>query len=174
MGLARRPSVENQEMTSAREKAIRSRRRTQGSFDSAETSLHEVPAPLRMTVLDGERVARTSARPVRPGAPVCPGGGGREGRERPPEDSGFARPRSHFSSVLSLIRSLRANTAREQRSFLRVSRRSFESTLGSGATSTLQVRKVSLPSWWFFIAVGRGEFVEHDVVGAEIQKILRP
>jgi hypothetical protein len=64
---------------------------------------------------------------------------------------GFARPCSHFSSVRSLIRSLRANTAREQRSFLRVSRRNFESTLGSGATSTLQVRKVSLPSRWLFI-----------------------
>ena len=48
-----------------------------------------------------------------------------------------ARPCSHFSRVLSLIRSLRAKTAREQRSFLRVSRMSFESTLGSGAGSIL-------------------------------------
>lgn len=50
---------------------------------------------------------------------------------------GFARPCSHFSSVLSLIRNLRANTAREHPSFFRVSRRSLESTFGSGATFTL-------------------------------------
>ena len=49
---------------------------------------------------------------------------------------GLARPCSHFSSVLSLMRSLRAKTAREHRSFFRVSRISFESTFGSGAAST--------------------------------------
>ncbi len=47
---------------------------------------------------------------------------------------GLARPCSHFSRVRSLIRSLRAKTAREHRSLLGVSRINLESTLGSGAT----------------------------------------
>jgi len=50
------------------------------------------------------------------------------------------------------MRSLRAKTAREQRSFFRVSRMSFESTLGSGEASTLWVRNVILPARWPFIA----------------------
>ena len=41
---------------------------------------------------------------------------------------GLALPYSHFSRVLSLIRSLLAKTAREQRNLLRVSRITFEST----------------------------------------------
>jgi len=48
----------------------------------------------------------------------------------------LARPCSHFSKVRSLIRSLRAKTAREQRNLFRVSRINFESTLGSGAALT--------------------------------------
>src|SRR5260370_39850328 len=50
---------------------------------------------------------------------------------------GLARPCSHFSSVLTLIRSFRAQTAREHRIRFRVSRMNLEFTAGSGASSTL-------------------------------------
>jgi hypothetical protein len=45
---------------------------------------------------------------------------------------GLARPCSHFSRVLKLMRNCRANTAREQPNFRRVPRTTLASTFGSG------------------------------------------
>src|SRR6266849_707934 len=50
---------------------------------------------------------------------------------------GLSRPCSHFSSVLTLIRSFRAKTAREHRIRFRVSRMNLEFTAGRGLSSTL-------------------------------------
>src|SRR5260370_14976174 len=57
---------------------------------------------------------------------------------------GLALPCSHFSSVLSLIRSFLANTAREHRIPFRVSRMNSESTAGSGVISSILTAEESL------------------------------
>jgi hypothetical protein len=58
---------------------------------------------------------------------------------------GLARPCSHFSKVLSLIRSFRANTAREHPIRFRVSRINFESTSGSAGHFHLIAPQRQLP-----------------------------
>jgi hypothetical protein len=76
---------------------------------------------------------------------------------------GLARPCSHFSSVLSLIRNFRAKTAREQCNLFRVSRINFESTFGIGSRS------------WAFLLLGllRATVFRHFLVFATFRRTSR-